>query len=116
MGRCCPPNGPTCGSARSSGCSFCPHSGAGVTTTRFVMFGLGPIVAMIIGPRIATRAQRPRMRHSVLGTDLVLAAVIAALCLGIGWQDFLIVWAPPALMAGAVGIWLFYVQHQFEDA
>ena len=25
-------------------------------------------------------------------------------------------WAPPALMAGAVGIWLFYVQHQFEDA
>ncbi len=82
----------------------------------FVMFGLGPIFAMIIGPRIATRAQRPRMRHSVLGTDLVLAAVIAALCLGIGWQDFLIVWAPAALMAGAVGIWLFYVQHQFEDA
>ncbi len=82
----------------------------------FVMFGLGPIFAMIIGPRIATRAQRPRMRHSVLGTDLALAAIIAALCVAIGWQDFLIVWAPAALMAGSIGIWLFYVQHQFEDA
>ncbi len=81
-----------------------------------VMFGFGPIFAMMIGPRIATRAQRPRMRHSVLSTDLVLAGVIAALCLLIGWRDFVIVWAPAALLAGSVGIWLFYVQHQFEDA
>jgi omega-6 fatty acid desaturase (delta-12 desaturase) len=81
-----------------------------------VMFGFGPIFAMIIGPRIATRAQRPRMRHSVLGTDVVLAAVVTAVCLLIGWSDFLILWAPAALIAGSVGIWLFYVQHQFEDA
>ena len=33
-----------------------------------------------------------------------------------GWASFLLVWAPPALMAGSIGIWLFYVQHQFEDA
>jgi acyl-lipid omega-6 desaturase (Delta-12 desaturase) len=81
-----------------------------------VMFGLGPIFAMIIGPRIATRAQRPRMRHSVLGTDLALATVIAATSLLIGWRDFLIIWAPAAILAGSIGIWLFYVQHQFEDA
>src|SRR6202023_3061670 len=35
-----------------------------------VMFGLGPIVAMIIGPRIVAKDARPRMRRSVLGTDL----------------------------------------------
>jgi omega-6 fatty acid desaturase (delta-12 desaturase) len=81
-----------------------------------VMFGLGPVFAMIIGPRIATRAQRPRMRHSVLLTDLALAAVVASLCLLIGWQSFLLIWAPAALLAGSTGIWLFYVQHQFEDA
>ena len=34
----------------------------------------------------------------------------------IGWKSFLIVWAPAAMLAGAIGIWLFYVQHQFEDA
>jgi omega-6 fatty acid desaturase (delta-12 desaturase) len=81
-----------------------------------VMFGLGPIIAMVIGPRIATRSQRPRMRHSVLGTDVVLVVVIGGLCWLVGWQSFLIVWAPSAILAGSIGIWLFYVQHQFEDA
>jgi omega-6 fatty acid desaturase (delta-12 desaturase) len=81
-----------------------------------VMFGLGPVIAMVIGPRIATRSQRPRLRHSVLGTDVALVVVIGGLCWLIGWQSFLIVWAPSAMLAGSVGIWLFYVQHQFEDA
>jgi len=81
-----------------------------------VMFGLGPLIAMVVGPRIATRAQRPRMRHSVLITDVVLVACVGVLCWLIGWARFLLVWAPPAVLAGSVGIWLFYVQHQFEDA
>jgi acyl-lipid omega-6 desaturase (Delta-12 desaturase) len=81
-----------------------------------VMFGFGPVFAMMIGPRIATRAQRPRMRHSVLLTDLALFVVIGAAVALMGWGAFLIVWAPAALFAGSVGIWLFYVQHQFEDA
>jgi omega-6 fatty acid desaturase (delta-12 desaturase) len=81
-----------------------------------VMFGFGPIFAMMIGPRIATRSQRPRLRHSVLGTDLALAIVIGGLCWLIGWKAFLAMWAPAALLAGSSGIWLFYVQHQFEDA
>jgi omega-6 fatty acid desaturase (delta-12 desaturase) len=81
-----------------------------------VMFGIGPIIAMIIGPRIATRSQRPRMRNSVLGTDVALAAIAGVLCWLIGWDKFLLIWAPPAMLAGSIGIWLFYVQHQFEDA
>jgi omega-6 fatty acid desaturase (delta-12 desaturase) len=81
-----------------------------------VMFGLGPVIAMIIGPRIATRSQRPRLRHSVFGTDIALVVVIGGLCWLIGWQSFLLIWAPSAILAGSVGIWLFYVQHQFEDA
>lgn len=81
-----------------------------------VMFGLGPVFAMIVGPRIVARGARPRMRNSVLGTDVALVVVVGALCWLIGWRDFVIVWAPAALLAGSVGIWLFYVQHQFEDA
>jgi omega-6 fatty acid desaturase (delta-12 desaturase) len=81
-----------------------------------VMFGLGPVMAMVVGPRIATRAQRPRLRRSVMGTDVSIALVFALLCWLIGWERLLIVWAPPAMLAGSVGIWLFYVQHQFEDA
>jgi omega-6 fatty acid desaturase (delta-12 desaturase) len=81
-----------------------------------VMFGLGPLIAMVIGPRIVARGARRRMRNSVLGTDAALVFVVGALCWLIGWQAFLIVWAPAALLAGSIGIWLFYVQHQFEDA
>jgi omega-6 fatty acid desaturase (delta-12 desaturase) len=81
-----------------------------------VMFGLGPVFAMIIGPRLVARGARPRIRKSVLGTDVVLVALVAAVCWLMGWRDFLIVWAPAAMLAGSVGIWLFYVQHQFEDA
>ena len=81
-----------------------------------VMFGLGPVFAMVIGPRIAPRAQRPTLRHSVLGLDLALLIVVGGLCAWIGVGHFLLAWAPAALMAGSAGIWLFYVQHQFEEA
>lgn len=81
-----------------------------------VMFGLGPIVAMIIGPRIVAKEARPRMRRSVLMTDLALALAVGVLVWLIGWRDYLLVLALPALLAGSIGIWLFYVQHQFEDA
>jgi acyl-lipid omega-6 desaturase (Delta-12 desaturase) len=80
-----------------------------------VMFGLGPIVAMVIGPRIVSRGARPRMRNSVIVTDVALAVLIGGLCWLIGWRDYLLVFGVPALLAGSAGIWLFYVQHQFED-
>jgi omega-6 fatty acid desaturase (delta-12 desaturase) len=81
-----------------------------------VMFVFGPIWAMVIGPRLVTRSQRPRIRRSVLWTNLGLVLVVAAWCALVGWRDYLLVWAPPALLAGAAGVFLFYVQHQFEDA
>jgi acyl-lipid omega-6 desaturase (Delta-12 desaturase) len=80
-----------------------------------VMFGLGPIFAMLLAPRLTSRSARPRLRRSVLGTDVVLAVVIGGLCWLVGWRTFLLVQIPPALLAGSVGIWLFYVQHQFEE-
>ena len=42
--------------------------------------------------------------------------LIVALCWLMGWRDYLLVQAPTLLLAGSAGIWLFYVQHQFEDA
>ncbi len=56
------------------------------------------------------------MRRSVLLTNVALVAVVGGLILLIGWLNYLLVALPPALLAGSAGIWLFYVQHQFEDA
>jgi omega-6 fatty acid desaturase (delta-12 desaturase) len=81
-----------------------------------VMFGLGPIVALLVGPRLVARDARPRMRRSVIGTNIALALLVATACWLIGWSDFLLLQAPTVMLSGAAGIWLFYVQHQFEDA
>jgi omega-6 fatty acid desaturase (delta-12 desaturase) len=81
-----------------------------------VMFGLGWIWAMLIQPRLVSRDARPRIKRSVVVTNLALAALIAGICLLIGWRAYLLVMLPVVTMAGAAGVWLFYVQHQFEDA
>ena len=80
-----------------------------------VMFGIGPIVALVVGPRLVSRSARPRMRRSVIGTNMALAVLVGMLCWLVGWRDYLLVQAPTMLLAGSAGIWLFYVQHQFED-
>ena len=80
-----------------------------------VMFGVGPIFAMVIGPRLVSSAARPAQRRSVHATNIALAVLIAGACLLIGWRDYLLIQGPSAFLAGSAGIWLFYVQHQFED-
>jgi acyl-lipid omega-6 desaturase (Delta-12 desaturase) len=79
-----------------------------------VMFGLGWLLVLVLKPRLVPRGARPRVRNSVLGTNVALAVIVAALCLVLGWRDYLLVQGPVFLVAGALGIWLFYVQHQFE--
>jgi acyl-lipid omega-6 desaturase (Delta-12 desaturase) len=81
-----------------------------------IMFGIGPIVALLIGPRLVARDARPRLRRSVIGTNIALAILVGLLCWLLGWSNFVLVQAPTIMLAGSAGIWLFYVQHQFEDA
>ena len=81
----------------------------------FVMFGLGWVMVLVLKPRIVPRSAQRRIRRSVLGTDLVLVLLVGGLCWSLGWRDYLILQAPALLLTGAVGIWLFYVQHQFES-
>jgi omega-6 fatty acid desaturase (delta-12 desaturase) len=81
-----------------------------------VMFGLGWLLVLVLNPRFVPHGAKPRVRNSVLLTDLLLALIVAAACLSIGWRNYLIVQGSVFLVGGAVGIWLFYVQHQYEDA
>jgi acyl-lipid omega-6 desaturase (Delta-12 desaturase) len=80
-----------------------------------VMFGLGPIYGLLLQPRLVSRSARPRLRRSVIATNVALAALVCGLCWLVGWREYLLVQMPTALLAGAAGVWLFYVQHQFED-
>jgi len=80
-----------------------------------VMFGLGPSFAMVILPRIPSKDSRRRIRHSVIATNFAIVAMVVGLGLLMGWREYLLVQLPTMLLAGAAGVWLFYVQHQFED-
>jgi omega-6 fatty acid desaturase (delta-12 desaturase) len=79
-----------------------------------VMFGLGPLYGMVLAPRWIRPSASRQLQRSVWGTNLALAIVIGGLCWLLGWRTFVLIEAPLAALAGAIGIWLFYVQHQFE--
>jgi omega-6 fatty acid desaturase (delta-12 desaturase) len=79
-----------------------------------VMFGFGPIWSMLVMPRWVHRSAHPRIKRSTYGLDLALVVVVGTLCWWLGWREVLLVLAPLVPLAGGTGIWLFYVQHQFE--
>jgi len=80
-----------------------------------VMFGIGPIYSLLIQPRLVSRSARPRIRRSVIGTNVAVALMVGGLCWAMGWREYLLVQAPTVVLGGAAGVFLFYVQHQFED-
>ena len=80
-----------------------------------VMFGIGPLWSLMVAPRLSSRAKRRRHRNSIILTNLALAAALTTLCLVFGIPTVLLVQLVPAYLAGAAGVWLFFVQHQFED-
>jgi omega-6 fatty acid desaturase (delta-12 desaturase) len=82
-----------------------------------VMLGVGPFYQFVIKHRFPFDIPFAWKREwrSVLATNVALAAVVTALCLTVGWKAFLLVQVPILVIAGAIGVWLFYVQHQFED-
>ncbi|PEU74463.1 fatty acid desaturase [Bacillus cereus] len=82
----------------------------------FVMFGLGPIYVFLLKNRFNRKGARQKERMNTYLTNIIIVAVVAILCWGIGWQSFLLVHGTIFLIAGSVGIWLFYVQHTFEDS
>jgi omega-6 fatty acid desaturase (delta-12 desaturase) len=81
-----------------------------------ILFVLGPLWSLMFGPRFWNKNMRARQIHSVWLTNVALIVLIGATMAVVGPVDWLLVQMPAALMAGVYGVFLFYVQHQFEDA
>ena len=81
-----------------------------------VMFGLGPLFLVLISSRINRKDARKKERNNTYLTNIILVASYTLMILLIGWQAFLIVQGSIMFVAGALGIWLFYIQHTFEDS
>jgi acyl-lipid omega-6 desaturase (Delta-12 desaturase) len=81
-----------------------------------VMFGLGAAYQFFLRHRLPIGSFRGwRAWNSAMATNLAIAIAAAALIWIIGIGPFLLVQLPIGFVAGSVGVWLFYVQHQFED-
>lgn len=82
----------------------------------FFLLLVVPFWLSILSYRIPHRGAGWRAALSVLVTDLALGAIITAFALTVGWQTYLLVQIPVILISWTVGVWLFYVQHQYEEA
>lgn len=81
-----------------------------------VMFGLGPLYLFVLQQRLPVGVMRggPLPWVSTMGTNLAIALIVLGLIWVMGVIPFLLVEAPIVMIAGTAGVWLFYVQHQFE--
>jgi len=80
------------------------------------LFVVGPIYVYIFENRLPVGYMRiGRYWMSAMGTNVAILAVAALISWAIGVVAFLAIFLPITLIAAAVGIWLFYVQHQFEE-
>jgi len=83
-----------------------------------VLFGLGPAFLFLLENRVPTSsAWRNGVEPwvSAMGTNTAIAGLVAVMIWLIGVVPFLVVHLPIVLLGASMGVWLFYVQHQFED-
>ena len=82
-----------------------------------VMFGVGPAYLFVLQHRLPVGLMRVGRGPwlSTMATNLAIAVIVAALIWLIGVKAFLLVHLPIMLLAASAGVWLFYVQHQFEQ-
>ncbi len=80
------------------------------------LFGLAPALLFLFQNRIPLGLMNERRYWiSAMGTNLAILGLLAVFWLIGGWAAILLVWVPSVVVGATVGVWLFYIQHQFEE-
>lgn len=80
-----------------------------------VLFILAPAILFVIWFRFPRKSMSRAVRNSVHIANLIIALTATGLILLMGWKAYLMIQLPIIILASSAGVWLFYVQHQFED-
>ncbi|MGD8603587.1 MAG: fatty acid desaturase [Anaerolineales bacterium] len=81
-----------------------------------VLLLIGPGLVFFLGHRIPHKDAKPGQRQSVWIVNLLLLGILVAATFTIGLGTYLAIQVPIMMIAGTAGVWLFYVQHQYENA
>jgi acyl-lipid omega-6 desaturase (Delta-12 desaturase) len=82
-----------------------------------ILLALGPIYLFLLKHRLPVELMDggKDVWISAIATNLGIAGIVVGMSAAVGVHDFLLIQLPITLLASSIGIWLFYVQHQFED-
>ncbi len=83
-----------------------------------VMFGLGPAFVFLLQHRAPVGMMREGWKPwlSVQATNLAIVAFAIGMMLTFGVGPFLVIYLPVTMLGASAGVWLFFVQHQFEGS
>ena len=80
----------------------------------FGMFIIGPIFVIFIQHRISKKRMSAEEKSNVYFTNIVLLLIAVGLSLIMGLKAYLLIQLPIILISHSIGIWLFYIQHQYD--
>ena len=79
-----------------------------------ILFLIAPVFLFLVKHRFSKAAASKRERHSVAWTNLAIVGMAAGLSMVFGFKAYLLIQVMVMAAGGAAGVWLFYVQHQFD--
>ena len=80
-----------------------------------ILFLIAPPLLFIVYQRFSKKDASAREKHSVWWMNVAIFVTAALASWAIGWKAYLLIQIPAITVASALGVWMFYVQHQFED-
>jgi omega-6 fatty acid desaturase (delta-12 desaturase) len=81
----------------------------------FLMFTAGPLFVVFITNRFTVKSMTKEQKLNIYFTNIILLAMASIISVIMGINAFLLIQLPVILIAHSIGIWLFYIQHTFED-
>jgi omega-6 fatty acid desaturase (delta-12 desaturase) len=81
----------------------------------FIMFTIGPMVVLWIRNRFSRKSMTRKEKSNIYLTNISIAVISFLICLLTGVKAFLIIQLPLVIISHSMGLWLFFIQHQFND-
>ncbi len=76
---------------------------------------IAPVLLFTIYQRFPDRTASPREKKSVYWMNLAILGIAVSMSALMGWQSYLVIQLFITAVGSGTGIWMFYVQHQFDD-